>query len=252
MKTGTLHRPLATRSLERMSTYNPTDNKTVPRHSADDALEDREFQLLLEATYEMKEPYNLETRAIVLILGRLGLRVGELVHMDESWVDWRRRMIEIPQYDDCNKGRDGGVCGYCKQLAEQQSNHNDGLSMEEALARRWQSKTDSAARSVPFDFDSRIEIVVERYFDRFDAFTTSKSGVNRRLNKAAETVDELDAASIYPHCLRATAASHHASRGLDAISLQSLMGWADLSTAHRYVRRSGDRTRKALQSVHSQ
>jgi len=235
-----------------MSTYNPRQNKSTPRNSADDALEDREFQLLLEASYELDEYYDLETRTIVLTLGRLGLRVGELIHMDESWIDWRRRMIQIPQYDRCEKGRDGGPCGYCRQLAEQQANHNEGLTPDEALARRWQSKTDAAARSIPYDFDSRIEITLERYFEQFDEFQTSKSGVDRRLAKAVEHVDTLNIQQIYPHCLRATAASYHASRGLDAISLQSLMGWADLSTAHRYVRRSGDRTRKALQSVHSQ
>lgn len=235
-----------------MSTYNPHRNKSSPRNSADDALEDREFQLLLEASYQLDDYYALETRMTVLVLGRLGLRVGELVHLDDSWIDWRRRMIEIPQYDRCEKGRDGGPCGYCRQLAEQQANHDDVLSYEEAVARRWQSKTDAAARSIPFDFDSRIEITLERYFEQFDEFQTSKSGVDRRLAKAVEHVDTLNIQQIYPHCLRATAASYHASRGLDAISLQSLMGWADLSTAHRYVRRSGDRTRKALQSAHSQ
>jgi integrase len=237
-----------------MSTYHPNEQRCTgtPRNSADDALEDREFQLLLEGSYQLPDWQALETRLIVLALGRLGMRVGELIHMREEWVDWRRRMIEIPRYEPCTKGQDGGVCGYCKQLAEQQANHNDHLSYEEALGRRWRAKTDSAARSVPFDFDARAEICIERYFDGRDEFGTSKSGVNRRLDKAISYSDELDPDSIYPHCLRATAASYHASRGLDAISLQSLMGWADLSTAHRYVRRSGDRTRKALQAAHSQ
>lgn len=230
--------------------YQSTD-QNQPRNSADDALEDREFQLLLEGTYGLGDYYSLEARLIVLTLGRLGMRVGELVHMQESWIDWRRRMIEIPRYEGCSKGRDGGPCGYCRQLAEQQAEYNDHISYQEALDQRWRAKTDSAARSIPFDFDSAVEIVIERYFERFDSFQTSKSGVDRRLSKTIGHVEELDDDGIYPHCLRATAASYHASRGLDAISLQSLMGWADLSTSHRYVRRSGDRTRKALQSVHS-
>jgi integrase len=235
------------------SGYAAHDNRgtATPRHSADDALDDRDYQLLLEATYELGDYYDLETRLAVLCLGRLGLRVGELVHMREQWIDWRRRMIEIPRRDPCTKGRDGGVCGYCRQLAEQQVSHNDDISMDEALSLRWRAKTDSAARSVPFDFHAKAEIVIEQYFDRFSEFQTSKSGVHRRLEKAVDRVETLEADGVYPHCLRATAASHHASRGLDAISLQSLMGWADLSTAHRYVRRSGDRTRRALQSVHS-
>jgi len=233
----------------------PHDNRRTgsnqPRNSADDALDDREYQELLEATYELGDYYDVETRLIVLCLGRFGLRVGELIHMDASWIDWRRRMIEIPRRDPCTKGRDGGVCGYCHQLAEQAVAHNEALTMDEALTRRWRAKTDAAARSVPFDFHPKGEIVLEQYFERFDAFQTSKSGVNRRLAKAIGHVDSLATDDIYPHCLRATAASYHASRGLDAISLQSLMGWADLSTSHRYVRRSGDRTRRALQSIHS-
>jgi integrase len=238
-----------------MSTKTPRHfegtDQNQPRHSADDALEDREFQLLLEGTYELGDYYDLEARLIVLTLGRLGMRVGELVHMDESWLDFRRRMVEIPRYDGCEKGRDGGPCGYCRQLAEQRAEYNEHVSYEQALSERWAAKTDAAARSIPFDFDPKTEITIERYFDRFDSFQTSKSGVDRRLSKTIGHVDELADGDIYPHCLRATAASYHASRGLDAISLQSLMGWADLSTSHRYVRRSGDRTRRALQSVHS-
>lgn len=222
-----------------------------PRHSADDALEDRDFQLLLEATYELKDYFALESRFIILVAGRLGLRAGEIVHMQESWIDWRRQMIEIPLHEPCEKGKDGGPCGYCRQLATQRLEHNEDMTETEALRLAWSPKTQAGSRSIPFDFHPRAEIVVERYFDRFDSFQTSKSGINRRLNKAVEYVDELDESELYPHCLRATAASYHASRGLDAISLQSLMGWADLSTAHRYVRRSGDRTRRALQAAHS-
>lgn len=242
-----------------MSTYTPNDQKysqnttssgTV-RNSADDALEDRAYQLLLESTYQLKEPYDLESRFTVLVLGRLGLRVGEMIHMEESWIDWRQRMIRIPYHEPCHKGQDGGPCGYCRQLARQREENNDDVSFEDALGERWSAKTEAAARSVPFDFDPRVEIVVERYFDECDAVHISKSAVNRRINKCAELVPEVQDLNIYPHCLRATAASYHASRGLDAISLQSLLGWADLSTAHRYVRRSGDRTRRALNATHS-
>jgi len=221
------------------------------RHSKDDALEDREFQLLLEACHELDEYYSLEARFIALCTGRLGLRVGELIHMRSDWVDWRRRMLQIPAREPCKKGRDGGVCGYCKQLAKQQARHDDELGVQEAIRDRWTPKTDAAVRSIPFDFDPRAEIVIERYFDRFDEFQGSHSAVHRRLEKAVDRVDELEGKRVYPHCLRATAGSYHSSRGLDAITLQSLMGWADLSTAHRYVRRSGDRTRRALNAVHS-
>jgi integrase len=230
-------------------------NRQSPRHSKDDALDDREFQRLLEACYRLDDDYyQLETRTIVLLTGRLGLRVGELTHLDESWINWRDRMLEIPRYDPCTNGRNGGVCGHCTQLAKQQVAHSgedEALDLETALKQRWQSKTEAAAREIPFDFDPRVELALEHYFDRFDQYQGSHSAVHRRLDRAAERVDGLDADAIYPHCLRATAASYHASRGLDALALQALLGWADLSTAHRYVRRSGTRTRRALNATHS-
>jgi site-specific recombinase XerD len=80
----------------------------------------------------------------------------------------------------------------------------------------------------------------------------SAQAVNRRLEDAAEAADNLIPDDIYPHCLRATAASYHAARGLDVIPLQSLMGWAQVSTAHNYVKSSGENTQRALRFTHSQ
>lgn len=221
------------------------------RNAADDALCDRAYQQLIEATYELTDYYAVESRLVVLALGRLGMRVGELIHIQESWIDWRNRMIEIPAHEPCEKGKDGGPCGYCLQLAAQKAAYNEDMSEDRAIAERWEPKTDAAARAIPFDFHPQTELVIEEYFDRFELFQTSKSGVNRRLDRVCEHVDDVDSDEIYPHCLRATAASYHASRGLDAITLQSLLGWACLGTAHRYVRRSGERTQKALNAIHS-
>jgi integrase len=223
-----------------------------PRHSKDDALDDREFQQLLEACYRLdRDYYQLESRLIVLATGRLGLRLGELVHLDEAWIDWRDRMIKIPRHDPCDRGRDGGICGQCRQQAKQRVEYNEDVSLADAIAERWSAKTEAAAREIPIDHDPRAELAIERYFDRFDRFQASHSAVHRRLDKLQDVGDGLEDLRLYPHALRATAASHYASRGLDAITLQALMGWADLSTAHRYVRRSGSRTRRALDALHS-
>jgi len=237
-----------------MTAYNhPPENSTARvRHSADDALDDHPYQLLLEESYNLDDDYfALETRLILLLAGRLGMRVGEIVHMTAEWIDERRQMIVIPAHEPCTKGRDGGICGYCRQLAEQKVAHNDDMTDEDALRRCWEPKTQAAQRSIPYDFHPRAEITIRRYFNRFDRFQTSKSGVDRRLESVVEQVDAVSDDRVYPHCLRATAASYHASRGLDAISLQSLLGWSQLTTAHRYVRRSGERTKKALEATHA-
>lgn len=222
----------------------------------------------------MKDYFDQEARLIVFLAGRLGLRVGEIVHMRESWINWRRQMIQIPEHQHCEKGKDGGVCGYCRQGAKQMAEVRTDWRMDEAysedlemhepghkvtpetvvneeqmLDRMWSAKTPAAAREVPFDASPRAEIVLERYFDRFDRFQISKSGVNRRLNRAAERAHGLEPDGIRPHGLRSTAASYWAGRGLSTIPLQSMFGWVKLTTAERYVASSGERTARAVRNL---
>jgi hypothetical protein len=50
------------------------------RHTHEDVLTDREFELLIEACRELPEPHDFQARFICLAAGRLGLRGGELAH----------------------------------------------------------------------------------------------------------------------------------------------------------------------------
>jgi site-specific recombinase XerD len=131
------------------------------------------------------------------------------------------------------------------------ADHNPELSVTEAKAHMWQAKTDSAARAVPFDFDPRTELAVERFFDRYTNYPHSRQSVNRRVDKAADAAPELDPTGLYPHALRATAATYHAGRGLDVLPLQGFMGWAQPSTAQCYVQHSPENTARALHQIHS-
>jgi len=199
----------------------------------------------------MRDYYGHQARFVLLVAGRLGLRAGEIAHMSEDWVDYRRNMIEVPRFDRCTKAEDGSECGYCRQQAAQRAEYNPEMSIEDALAHAWSAKTDAAAREVPFDFDPRTSLAIERFFDRYDEWPVSRQGINRRVNKAAELADTLTPDNIYPHALRATAATYHAGRGLDVIPLQSLFGWSDLATAQHYIQSSGENTARALHMAHS-
>ena len=89
------------------------------------ALSEREFELLLEGAGRIEDPKRRpESRAAILLGGRLGLRPGETTHLTASWVDRERQMIRIPSYHDCTKGRNGGICGYCRQAVKQRMGHN--------------------------------------------------------------------------------------------------------------------------------
>ena len=136
-------------------------------------------------------------------------------------------------------------------MAEQKTTYETGVTLEEAKESIWSGKTENAARVVPFGFDPRTEIVLERLFDDHDQFPRSRSIVNRRVTAAADQARELDSGSVYPHALRATAASYHVARGVDLLPLQSLFGWSDLSVAQFYLKNSPEHTARALASAHS-
>lgn len=219
------------------------------RHSKEGALTPTEFEALVEATYQLKSDHDIEARLILFLAGRLGLRRGEIAHMEGDWIDWRQERIEIPGYEPCDRGRNGGPCGMCRQYAQQMAEHNDNLSMEEALRiRAWSPKTENAARSVPFGWSPRSRRILERYFDEYPRWMYSSSVVGRRIDWLVERAEEVD--HCHPHALRATAASHHAGRGLDRFNLCALLGWSQLQTAECYVRASADNLDHTLRHAH--
>ena len=211
------------------------------RHSHEDVLNDREFELLLEACGELPTPRGFEARFICLIGGRLGLRAGEIAHFHTSWLDWNRKLIRISQHEPCD-------CGYCQRQARQEASYNDRLTETAAFESRWHPKTVASARSIPFDLSLRIELCIERFATRYESFPRSRSTINRRIQEAADEASLTG--RIYPHCLRATAASHPAYKGVAPVPLQALMGWSDLATAQKYIRISGTATADALRRVH--
>lgn len=220
------------------------------RHSKQDALSDAEFERLLDAAYKLKKPFDEQTLFVLHVTGRLGLRAGELAHIRESWVDWDRQLIEIPRRDKCDFGKDGSVCGYCEQQARLAVSCADGdLTLKEAMNNRWEPKTKTSARAVPFGWNDEIVAVVKAFFERYDRWPRSRAVVNRRVTKVAEQAG-VPKEDVYPHALRATAGTHHAYRGLSTIALQNLMGWARIDTARKYLRVSGGATAQALEDAH--
>lgn len=225
------------------------------QHSKEKALTEREFELLLEGARELGRQdyyYKHDPELVVYVLGRLGLRRGELVHLDESWINWRESMIEIPTYSPCTGGRDGGPCGECRQSARQRVDHADGdLTVEEALNWMWTPKTEAGSRKVYFGHDTRAQMYLERYFaaDAYTRFEASGSAVTRRIDRAAEEAPELSPGITTPHGLRSTAASHMAGRGLGVYQLCQIMGWVKTSTAEAYVSRNSTSTAKALDGL---
>lgn len=255
-------------------------------HARDDALSPRQFEQLVNATYRIEnDRIELETRAVLYLAGRIGLRKGEITHLRGDWIDWSSGTLTVPDHQPCTKGTlDGEVCGYCRRRAEDRIEANNisereaedairhvvedaeelsgreldrqvaklidevNISKAEALAERWQPKTPQSARQVPFDFDVRVELALERFFERFDGWERSAATLNRRVDRLAEISDV--ETRVYPHALRATAASYHAARDISVHSLMSIMGWSDPSTARAYVSANDDQAAREIRSKH--
>lgn len=219
------------------------------RHSHQDALNEASFDRLVQATDQLAEPFQTECLALLVLAGRLGLRAGEISHSHRDWLDVDRKTIHIPHHWPCSDGIDGGICGYCRKRARYAAGVS-GISIEEALQQRWEPKTEKGARAVPYGFDPFVEIVVEEFFDEYESWPKSRVSINRRVDRLADAAGYEE--RLYPHALRATAASYHAYRGVPAVALQSMFGWANLHVAQKYVRLTGEATSKALSEAHGE
>lgn len=125
------------------------------------------------------------------------------------------------------------------------------ISPEEAADMMWMAKTDNAAREVPFGWCPGAEITLEQFCEAYDGWMHSHTAVRRRMKKTLRYADGLDEDTTTCHGLRATAASHLASKGLPATSLKSMMGWSQLSTAKAYIEESTEQTQRQLHSIGS-
>lgn len=213
----------------------------TPRHTHQDALSEREFEHLLDACDEPSDPHSFEARLICLLAGRLGLRRGEIAHFSMAWLDWDRKLLRIPSFEPCD-------CGYCRRQARSEARNSDELSYASALAGRWHPKTAASARVIPFDISLRVELCIEEFAERHEEFPKSTATINRRLQEVVEQSDLTG--RVYPHCLRATAASYHSYRRVTPVPLQGMMGWSDLTTSQKYIRISGTATAGAIRKAH--
>lgn len=148
-------------------------NSQRPRQTKESALDPTEYEHLFHTTFGMDEYYGLQCRFILVVAGRLGLRRGELTHMKESWIDWRRHRIEIPSHEECDKGRNGGPCGHCRQCAESEARHAVKAAAEDLVERRETTESpkrerllDRAAAELLLEPDHVLGLVGDR--DTFD------------------------------------------------------------------------------------
>lgn len=91
-------------------------------------------------------------------------------------------------------------------------------------------------------------VVEEILFLDLNGNQIKQRNLNRIISKLQERAD-LEDIKLSPHVLRHTAATMAVNNGLDAYSLQQMMGHEQLETSMRYVHMSGRRLEEATKKT---
>jgi len=193
-------------------------NKPKGQRCRQDVLTPEEMKSMLRACQTDRERFSVAC----LMYG--GLRVSELVHLRKHWVDFDEGTIQIPMTQTCS-------CVEC-------TNKRQGL---------WKPKTARGARTIRIH--PILKPILEQYMAGHDGIDIGRIQTWRIVKRIAE--DAIVLHSVYPHCMRATAASGYAFDGISAASLRYLFGWSRLSSAEAYVQSDRKRALAEQEAVHA-
>jgi len=204
---------------EHLVSANPASGIATPKRERrlPSFLETKEVEHLIETTkgdsWEMKRD-----RAILEMLYSSGIRVSELVGLNEGDIDLLSSLLKV-------RGK-----GKKERIVPIGSCASDAIKEYMDI-----TQTDSSSNSIPL------------FLNRSKTRLTDRS-VRRIILKCAKRADLKK--GISPHTLRHTFATHLLDRGADLRSVQELLGHAHLSTTQIYTHVSAKRLREAYDQAH--
>lgn len=183
------------------------------RSAKQDALNEIEANMLLNACRDLLD--NLTIRLPLYT----GMRIGEVQHLRNTWLDWEKKIIVIPARQQCS-------CYECKKWRKE----------------IWSPKTLAGQRSLLIT--PELEPYLKQIID----------GVNRSRQSLEQRFERIRQRSslhkvCYPHALRATFATRLSERGISAPSLCYLLGWESLQTAENYIQSSMKRAHAEFEEL---
>jgi integrase len=175
----------------------------MPRNKLRSAKEDALNPV--EATYLLNACKDLLDNLVVRLPLYAGLRIGEVQHLRQSWLDRDKGMLTIPARQQC----------HCYECRKWRNNI-------------WTPKTRAGQRSL------LITPELEPYLSRLgEGINRSRQGLEQRFERIRHRSGLFKV--TYPHCLRASFATRLSEQGISAPSLCYLMGWESLQTAESYI-----------------
>jgi len=194
--------------------------------SREDVLSPQELGMLLSPCVSLRD------RFIIYTLVYAGLRVSELKHLRRSWVNIEEGTITIPtrQYCHCKE------CNYIDPRGKRKP--KDGV---------WKPKTKKGARTILIH--PMLLPVITDFMAGNEELGLTRQRIWQRLKELARQAHILR--NLYPHCLRATAATLLAYQGISAASLQYDFGWERLSSAESYVKSDMKRAQAETKEIYA-
>ena len=174
----------------------------------------------------VREASGKQERLIVQLMGYLGMRVSEVVHMKGHWI--RQEEIHIPEVEQCS-------CMACgKRVSTATGERQARLERKPGY---WYAKSKRSARSLPIP-----AFMASNLYDYFTSnprgFNCSRIAIWQKVKKISRDAGikqpGLSRNTIFPHTLRATAATRFAA-SLEIAELMAIMGWSNMSVAAHYI-----------------
>ncbi len=192
--------------------------KRLPAH-----LTEEEVEAVLNAAPVTAGLKGRRDAAILEMLYGSGLRVGELVGLNDENLDLAQRLVRV-----LGKGKKQRVVPFGEYAAR---------SLEEYLAERDQ------AGLTRVDVDGQVPVFVGIRGQRLQA-----SVIRKMVQKARQRLPVRRRMS--PHTLRHSFATHLLERGADLRAIQELLGHASLSTTQKYTHVSLEHLKAEYEKAH--
>lgn len=195
------------------------------RHSKDDALDKIQFLDIYTAALRLNG-FKRDVAILTLLLsGRLKMRIGEIMHLHEGWIDWTHGYIRIPEYEPCG-------CEYCWNRSEKnfdpdkkdEDDYPDDY-IEYHYDNRWSPKTPKGSREVPFNWSFRITAALVYFYRKYDVIDENYQWCRRLLdNHILDETIHLEQGSTKWTALRATGETFWADNEIPPKSQRDLAG----------------------------
>jgi len=194
----------------------PKVERPLPR-----AITPEEIQRLLEAPAQTKAPKGLRDQAILELLYATGMRVSELANLRLHDVDLERNVV------------------HCRG----KGNKERYIPFHETAARRLLTYLEEARPAL-----SRSETRTNALFLNYRGRPLTRQGLWLIIRHYARVAGIT--ASVTPHTLRHSVATHMLRRGADLREVQELLGHTSMTSTQWYTRVVNEHLRDAYDAAH--